>query len=70
MLGAGEMIDPHAFRSVASRLPAGSVVTSDWPDCQYSVAVLVWMIFGQFWRAEQRARMPSSWPVNGSVSVS
>ena len=45
--------------------PSGSVVISDCPDCQYSVPVVVWITFGQFARAVQRARMPSLAPVNG-----
>ena len=52
---------------VVSRSPSGSVVTSDWPACQYSVPLLRWMTFGQVLLAVQRARMPSLLPVNGSV---
>jgi len=42
---------------------------SDWPDCQYSVPVLVWITFGQFPRVVQRVRMPSLAPVVILVSV-
>ena len=56
--------------SAPSRWPSGSVVSSDWPDCQYSVPVLVLITFGQLPRAVQRARMPSVAPVIGSVWVS
>ena len=40
--------------SVPSRSPLPSVVISEAPDCQYSVALVVWITFGQFPRALQR----------------
>ena len=52
---------------VVSRCPDESVVTSDWPACQYSVPLLRCITFGHVRLARQRAKMPSLLPVNGSV---
>src|SRR6266566_981917 len=49
-----------------SRLPKRSVVLSDIIACEYSVSVLVWMIFGQVFEARQRSRTPPLMPVRGS----
>ena len=66
---AAEAIDQMRTFSggVVSCWPSGSVVTSDWPACQNSVALLTCMIFGHVLLALQRAKMPSLLPVNGLV---
>src|ERR1700675_2503671 len=49
-----------------SFLPNKSVVLSDISDCQYSVSVIVWVIFGQLLVTVQR----SSWPALTPDSIS
>ena len=51
VLRSRHVIDPHVVRRRDVERPSGSVVTSEWPDCQYSFELTVWRILGQFPRA-------------------
>ena len=49
--------------------PVVSVTTSDERACQNSVLVSVCITFGQFFASRHRARIPSRFPVRGSVNT-
>jgi len=70
MVRAGEVIDAHILRRRA--VGAAERIGGDQrlADCQYSVPVVVCMIFGQLRARRSAHRIPSRAPVKGSVCVS